>query len=60
MFAREFRFIRPDFNSLQTLQTRNVKLSNANGITNVTAPNATAGTVKIDDAELNGVDGKWM
>ncbi len=47
-------FNSPDF-TLENVQTRNVKLSNANGVTNVSAPNATAGTVKTDDTMTRNV-----
>lgn len=50
--ARSFNS--PDF-TLENVRTRNVKLSNQNGVTNVSAPNATAASVKTEDATVKNV-----
>ncbi len=49
--VRARSFVSPDVN-IENLQTRNVELSTANGVTDVSAPNLTAGSVKTDDLTL--------
>ncbi len=42
--------------AIQTLQTNNVRINSANGITTVSLPNVRANTVKLENVELNGVN----
>lgn len=40
----------------ENLRVNNIKVSSNNGVTDVSAPNASANVVKVEGAELNGVD----
>ena len=52
--VRARSFVSPDV-AIESLRTGNVKINNANGTTEVSAPNAQANTVKLEGTELNGV-----
>ncbi|MGI8882895.1 MAG: translocation/assembly module TamB domain-containing protein [Pyrinomonadaceae bacterium] len=52
--VRSGSFVSPDIN-VQNLQTQNVRITNKDGVTDVSAPSLRAGSVKTEDFTLQGV-----